>query len=271
MSRALLGVAGDPVGHSRSPAMHNAALAVLGLDWLYVPLPLAPGRFEEAVPALGGSGFRGINVTVPHKVAAHDLAHERSEAAEAIGAANTLTFADGRVAAANTDAGGFLDALAERPTGKRALVLGAGGSARAVVWALATAGAAEVSVLNRTSARAAALADELGVRWIDRAEPADLLVNCTSVGLGGRVGVEEAVAALGLGAIDPPATVVDLVYGADATALSAWGAAGGSRVVDGLEVLVRQGARSLELWTGQEAPLEVMRHAAGGPYQGGGQ
>ena len=271
MSRTLLGVAGHPVGHSRSPAMHNAALAALGLDWLYVPLPLSPERFGAATTALEGSGFRGINVTVPHKVAAHDLAHERSSAAEAIGAANTLTFGDGRIAADNTDAGGFLDALEDSPGGKRALVLGAGGSARAVVWALVQAGAAEVSVLNRTPERAAALAGALGVRKADRAEPADLLVNCTSVGLGGGVAVDEAVTELGLGAIDPPAVVVDLVYGAGTTPVASWAAAAGSRVVQGLEVLVRQGARSLELWTGREAPVQVMRDAARGTYQPGGQ
>jgi len=150
-------------------------------------------------------------------------------------------------------------------------VLGAGGSARAVVFALVQAGAAEVSVLNRTPGRAAALADALGARKADRAEPADLLVNCTSVGLGGGVAVDEAVKKLALGAIDPPAIVVDLVYGAGTTPIAAWGAAAGSRVVEGLEVLVRQGARSLELWTGREAPVEVMRRAAGASYQPGSQ
>jgi shikimate dehydrogenase len=267
MSRTLLGVAGHPVGHSRSPAMHNAALAALGMDWLYVPLPLPPERFSEAAAALEGSGFRGINVTVPHKVAAYELAHEHSEASEAIGAANTLAFAEGRIAAENTDAQGFLDALAESPTGKRALVLGAGGAARAVVWALLQSGAAEVSVLNRTRDGALALAREMGARQTDRAEPSDLLVNCTSVGLGDGIAVEQAVDELGLTALDPPATVVDLVYGDEATPVAEWAVAAGSRVVEGVEVLVRQGARSLELWTGREAPIEVMRRAARASYQ----
>ena len=266
MGRTLLGVAGFPVAHSRSPAMHNAALAELGLDWLYVPVPLSPERFVQAVRALPGSGFKGLNVTVPHKAAAHGLAHTRSRAAEAIGAANTLTFRpEGEIEAENTDAGGLLDALAQPVTGLRALVLGAGGSARAAVWALIEAGAAEVSVWNRTSARAAQLASELGARHVTRPGPADLLVNCTSVGLGGCAGVAEAHAALGLDAIDPPAIVVDLVYGEGPTPVVAWGRSGGSRVVEGLDVLVHQGARSLELWTGLDAPVETMRRAAIGP------
>ena len=127
MGRTLLGVAGFPVSHSRSPAMQNAALAELGLDWLYVRLPLPPERFAAAAAAFGDSGFKGINVTVPHKVAAHDLAAELTPAAAAIGAANTLTYGAGGIAADNTDAGGFIDALGEEPRGWRALVLGAGG------------------------------------------------------------------------------------------------------------------------------------------------
>lgn len=263
MPRTLLGVAGFPVAHSRSPAMHNAALAELGLDWLYVALPMPPERFEETVRALPGSGFRGLNVTVPHKRAAHALAGTHSRAAEGIGAANTLTFGpDGEIAAENTDAGGLLDALAAPVGGMRALVLGAGGSARAVVWALIEAGAAEVSVWNRTATRAAELASELGARHVTRAGQADLLVNCTSVGLDGSVDAVAAKTSLGLDEIDPPATVVDLVYGRGPTPVEAWGLSAGSRVVGGLEVLVRQGARSLELWTGLDAPVETMRTAA---------
>ncbi len=262
MPRSLLGVAGFPVAHSRSPAMHNAALAEMGLDWLYVPLPLPPERFRQTVRALPASGFLGINVTVPHKRAAHGLADEHSAAARAIGAANTLTFADGRIAADNTDAGGFLDALGASPRGLRALVLGAGGSASAVIHALSHAGAAEVSVWNRTAARARALAEELGVRCVERPEAADLLVNCTSVGLDPAISEAEALDALGLVSYEAPATVVDLVYGAKPTPLTGWAARAGARVVDGLEVLVRQGARSLEGWTGRSVPADTMRRAA---------
>jgi shikimate dehydrogenase len=260
MPRTLLGVAGFPVAHSRSPAMHNAALAAMGLDWLYVPLPLPPERFGEVVRALPASGFRGINVTVPHKLAAHALADEHTEAATAIGAANTLTFADGQITADNTDAGGFLDALGEPARGLRALVLGAGGSARAVAYALREGGADEVSIWNRTPERAAALARELGVRHVEQPGPADLLVNCTSVGLDPATTEAEAIEELGLGAEAPP-IVVDLVYGTGATSLTRWARAAGARVVDGLEVLVAQGARSLEGWTARSVPVDAMRRA----------
>lgn len=263
MSTDLLGVAGWPVGHSRSPAMHNAALEALGLDWLYVPLPLPPERFGEAVVALPASGFLGINVTVPHKEAALALASERSDEAEAIGAANTLTFGEGSaIHAQNTDAGGFLDALGEPPKGQRALVLGAGGSARAVVWALLGAGADEVSVYNRTAERARDLARALGARHAEEPGAADLIVNCTTIGLEPSTSAEEAARAAGLDCLIAPETFVDLVYGARPTALERWAQRGGSRTVGGLEVLVRQGARSLESWTGRPAPVDVMRAAA---------
>ncbi len=262
-ARNLLGVAGHPVGHSRSPAMHNAALGALGLDWLYVALPLPPELFAEAVVALPQSGFRGINVTVPHKRAAHDLADERSPAVTAIGAANTLTFEGGAIRAENTDAGGLIDALGGSARGLRALVLGAGGSARAAAWALREAGA-DVSVCNRTRARAKDLACELEVGYVAQPTPSDLLVHCTSVGLDGRTSVPEAVEMLGLSGLDPPPTVVDLVYGVTETPAATWARTGGSRVVEGTEVLVRQGARSLEVWTGRPAPVAEMRAAVEG-------
>jgi shikimate dehydrogenase len=261
MGPTMLGVAGWPVAHSRSPAMMAAALAELRLDWRYVRLPLPPAVFAATARALPGSGYRGINVTIPHKRAAHDLADELTPAAAAIGAVNTLTYADGRIEGDNTDAGGFLDALDADPAGWRCLVLGAGGSARAVVWALREAGG-EVAIWNRTAERAAALAAALGVRHAAVPEPADLIVNCTAVGLDRTTPEAEAVAALGLDAIDPPATFFDLNYGSAATPLCEWAQRGGGRAVDGLEMLVRQGARSCERWTGRSAPLEAMRTGA---------
>jgi shikimate dehydrogenase len=249
----LAGVLGFPVGHSRSPAMMNAAFAELGLAWRYVKLPVPPERFEQTVRALPGSGYRGANVTIPHKLAAQELAGELSDAARAIGAVNTLTFhEDGRITGDNTDAGGLLDALGE-PLPPTALVLGAGGAGRAAAWALAQAGV-EVSVWNRTPERAAGLAADLGVTASERPGPAELLVNATSVGLGAADSLD------GLPLVDAR-VVVDLVYGATQTPLARWAEERGARVVDGLEVLVRQGARSLSLWTGREAPVDAMRRA----------
>jgi shikimate dehydrogenase len=259
----LAGVVGFPVAHSRSPAMMNAAFAELGLDWRYLKLPVPAERFTETVRALPASGYRGANVTIPHKVAAHGVADELGDAARAIGAANTLVFEAGRILADNTDGGGLLDALGE-PVPATALVLGAGGAGRAAVWALHDAGA-DVAVWNRTAERAEALASELGVRHVREPVAAELVVNATSVGLRGARNTkagEDAAAALHLMSIDPPSVLVDMVYGTEPTPLTRWAAARGARVVDGLEVLVRQGARSLERWTGRAAPLDVMRAAA---------
>jgi shikimate dehydrogenase len=270
-----LGVLGWPVAHSRSPAMHNAALQALGMDdWRYQRLPVPPALFAETTRALGAAGFLGANVTIPHKHAALALATQASSAANEIGAANTLTFApDGEIAAENTDAPGLLAALerlADMPAHPRVFVLGAGGSARAVVWALREAGASEISVWNRTPERAHKLARELGVRAAPIAEEADLLVNCTSVGLQRPAGVErsatedEALNQLGLtfDQVGKYSYVVDLVYRSGSTQLLRAARAHGAGTVDGLEVLVAQGALSLELWTGRKAPLEIMHRAA---------
>jgi shikimate dehydrogenase len=258
-----LGVAGWPVAHSRSPAMHNAALEAVGLDgWRYQHLPLPPELFAEAVRALPGVGFAGINVTIPHKEAALALADEATVTARAIGAANTLTFGpEGVVHADNTDAPGLIAALGdERP--RTAVVLGAGGSARAVVYALAQTGAS-VKVWNRTAERARSLAGEFGAEAVQDLPPADLLVNCTSVGLADPLSTFKDLP-LQADALGAYACVVDLVYRAGGTGLLREAKRTGSRAIDGVEILVRQGALSFERWTGRAAPLEVMRHAARG-------
>ena len=247
---------GHPVAHSRSPAMHNAAFADLGLDWHYVKLPVPPELFEETVRALPGSGYRGANVTIPHKLAALSVADRASAAARAIGAANTLTFSDEGIDAENTDAGGFLAALGGPVQGKRALVLGAGGAARAVVWALVEAGAAEVSIWNRTPERADELAATFHARAVHAPEAADIVVNSTSVGL--------HEGSLPLEGLEPPPVAVEMVYGSDDAPFTQWARAGGSRLVDGIEILVRQGALSFARWTGHEPSLDVMRSAARG-------
>lgn len=235
--------------------MHNAAFRELGLDWHYVKLPVPPELFDETVRALPGSGYGGANVTVPHKLAALALADSSTSTAQAIGAANTLTFGDG-ISADNTDAGGFLAALDEPVEGRTALVLGAGGAARAIVWALVDAGAAEVSVWNRTPERAEELAAAFGARAVQRPEPAEIVVNATSVGL--------HEGSLPLDELDAPATAVELVYGSRETPFTAWATERGARMVDGLEILVHQGALSFIRWTGVEPPLDTMRAAAKG-------
>ena len=249
------GVLGWPVAHSRSPAMHEAAYEALGLDgWRYQRLPVPPELFAETVRALPAAGLAGANVTIPHKEAALELAATATERARAIGAANTLTFGeDGSIDADNTDAPGLLDALGETPG--TALVLGAGGSARAAVWALQQAGT-DVLVWNRTPARAEGLAAELGARAVGE-PPAtgDCLVNCTSVGLDDPAATP----------LDDPsgfAVVADLVYREGGTELVRRATAAGARTVDGLEILVRQGAHSFERWTGRPAPLDAMRRSA---------
>ena len=251
MSGALqrFGVLGWPVAHSRSPAMHRAAYEELGLrDWHYQRLPVPPELFDETVRALGPAGFAGANVTIPHKEAALRLADEATEAARAIGAANTLTFReDGTIHADNTDAPGLIAAVGELPPD--ALVLGAGGSARAAIWALRQEGVA-VKVWNRTRARA----EGLGAEVVDAPGPASMLVNCTSVGLDDPDAVPAAP--------EGYPVVVDLVYREGGTALERRARAAGARVVDGLEILVRQGALSLERWSGVAPPLDVMRRAA---------
>jgi len=268
-----LAVIGFPVGHSRSPAMQNAALAALGLDdWSYEAIEVGPEDFVAKVGGMAEAGFAGANVTIPHKEAALALAGVSSEAARQIGAANTLTFggaelghdggrdAGDGIAADNTDAGGLLAALPTTPLDAHALVLGAGGAARAAVWALVGEGA-RVDVWNRTASRAEALCAQLGGKPAAAPVQAgyDLIVNTTAVGLGGEDPFE--VLPLDAAGFVAGQLVVDMVYGEGSTALLGAAAAAGATTIDGLEILVRQGALSLRIWTGLEPPLDVMRSA----------
>jgi shikimate dehydrogenase len=261
--RVRLGVCGWPVAHSRSPAMHNAALAALGLaDWHYQRLPIPPDVFAATVRALEGAGFLGVNVTIPHKEAALAAADAATATARAVGAANTLTLRGGRVEADNTDVEGLLRAIpaAHDPRGATALVLGAGGAGRAGVFALLQAGAADVQVWNRTPARAVALCREIGGRAVTQPGPARLIVQCTSVGL---TSSDDAFKGLPLNAdaFGAGTCVIDMVYRDGGTAFLAAARARGADVVDGLEVLVGQGAVALERWSGRSAPIDVMRRA----------
>lgn len=274
-------VLGYPVGHSRSPAMHNAAFAELGLDWAYDAIEVPPADFDDLVRELPQRGYVGANVTVPHKLAALAVADSATDTAQAVGAANTLSFTGGSIAADNTDVDGFLRALRRQmpdaPSGMRALVLGAGGAGRAVVYGLVREGAARVEVWNRNPERATTLVEEFrglgkaGSALVAVAEPelagVDLLVNATSVGMAVAKGNDAhsddfkllRISADTLGEVQ---VVADLVYRDGGTALLREARARDLIRVDGVDILVQQGAASFELWTGLEAPLGVMRDGA---------
>jgi shikimate dehydrogenase len=261
----LAGILGWPVEHSLSPAMHNAAFRALGLNWAYLAFPVEPARLEAAVRGLAAAGCAGLNVTIPHKQAVLGACSQIHPAARAIGAANTLVpDGDGGFRADNTDAAGFLRALDEGApgldlAGADVLLVGAGGAARAVAWALGERGA-RLRVANRTPDRAA----ELGahVPFVPAALDAvaaacALVVNATSLGLeGDRPPPELPLAGLGPGQV-----AVDVVYRRGGTPWLRAAAARGARTVDGLAMLVHQGAASFAQWTGVEAPLEAMRGA----------
>jgi shikimate dehydrogenase len=280
-------VLGHPVGHSRSPAMHNAAFRELGLEWHYEAIDVEPERFAEFVRGMPAGGFAGANVTIPHKVAALEVADTASAVARGVGAANTLVFRDGTIHAENTDVEGTLTALRERapeaPAGMRALVLGAGGAARAVVFALIQGGAAAVDVWNRHPDRAMALVSDLAPAAVNTrltatkdpsARVVDLLVNATSVGMDVQGPHPDAAPETGsfkelpvsADELDDRLIVVDLVYGQNRTPLACAARARGLRCADGIDVLVHQGAASFRLWTGMQAPLGAMRSGATGKH-----
>jgi shikimate dehydrogenase len=243
--------------------MQNAALRAAGLGhWRYQLLPVPPELLAETVAALPQAGFRGANVTIPHKQAALELADTPSAAAREIGAVNTLLFeADGAVVAENTDAPALIEALPFPPAGKIALVLGAGGSARAAVWALLNAGAAEVRVWNRRPERARRLSQRFGATVALAPEPADLLVHCTPLGLEGN-GSQFKQLPLDADELAMFGCVVDYAYSGNDTWLVRSARSLDVPVVDGLELLVGQGALSFERFTGLPAPLEEMRAGA---------
>jgi len=264
----LVGVIGWPVAHSLSPAIHNAAFASLGLDWVYVPLPVAPGSLRAAADGLVSLGFRGANVTMPHKTESADLADDLAENARRLRAVNTFVVTGERLHGHNTDAPGF-DRFLRRdvgfdPRGRSALVFGAGGAARAAAFALATSGVGELSVAVREAARAAELLEAVegtsvrpSVVAFDDAEnmSADLVVNATPLGADGQT-------APPLPRLAPGVVVIDLLYRPAITPLQAAARAAGAEAHGGIGLLLHQAALSFELWTGTPAPLEVMSAAA---------
>jgi shikimate dehydrogenase len=258
---ALCGVVLHPAGHTRSPAMHNAAFEALGLDAVYVAFDVPPERLVAAVAGARALGVRQLAVSIPHKVAVMAHLDEVDAVARAIGAVNTVTARDGQLVGSNTDWIGAVRAL-ERETrlaGKRAVVLGAGGTARAVVAGLRERGA-RVAVLNRTRERAEALARELGAQAagsladLARTEY-DVLVNATAVGL------RSDASPVAPEALRPGTLVLDAVYDPERTRLLRDAEERGARTVAGKWMLVYQAAAQLELWTGREAPIEVMAAA----------
>jgi shikimate dehydrogenase len=250
----LAGVFGHPVTHSRSPRLHGFWLQRYGIDGAYIPLGVPPVGFAAAVRALVDLGFRGANVTIPHKLAAFEICDHVAPFARRAGAVNTLIFRDGRIEGSNTDGFGFLESIREAAPGWRAdagpaVLLGAGGAARAIAAALLDAGAPRVTLVNRTAAKAEGLARDLGgpIHVADRPplEDAALLVNTTSLGMQGQPGLEVDLAPLPASAV-----VADIVYVPLETRLLAAARARGLVAVDGLGMLLHQARPGFEAWFG---------------------
>lgn len=269
----VVGVFGWPVKHSLSPPMQQAAFDALGLDWVYLPFPVAPENLPAAIGALPALGIVGVNCTIPHKEAALRLADEVDPEARAIGAANTLTVLEGgRIHAMNTDADGFLESLRQdggiEPAGKTASLLGTGGAGRAAAFALARAGVERLFLINRTVEKAQRLADDLrafGVECpIEIAQPrtpaatrflaeTQLLVNMTSLGLKPDDPLPADPGALPAGAV-----VYDAVYTPLETPFLKAATVHNLIAIPGLGMLARQGARSFERWTGRKPDVGLM-------------
>ncbi len=270
-----LGIIGHPIGHSISPEFQQAALHAIGFDGTYQPWDVAPGDVGEFINGLRAPGTLGINVTVPHKEGVIPFLDEVDDWASTAGAVNTIVNRNGRLTGHNTDGIGFLRALREgadfEPRGRDVLVLGAGGSARGVVYALARAGVAQIFIANRTRERAerlAALSIDSGVAAevlaLSDAKEATgevaLIVNCTSMGM--VHGPDEHGTPLSAADIPPTVVVNDLVYNPLETPLLREAAKAGATTLGGIQMLVYQGAASFEMWTGQDAPVSVMLDAA---------
>ncbi|SHF03053.1 shikimate dehydrogenase [Desulfofundulus australicus DSM 11792] len=269
----VCGLLGYPVEHSFSPAMHNAAFRHLGLDFVYLAFPVHPERLEEAVAGVRALHLAGVNVTVPHKEKVIPYLDELTDGARLAGAVNTIVHREGHLVGHNTDGAGFVRFLTAdagfNPAGKRVLVLGAGGAARAVAVHLALAGVEQVLVANRTPSRAAELAalihDQTPARACAVPWPADvlpgevdLIVQTTPLGMHPRV---DACPDFPFHRLRPEQVVVDLVYNPPRTLFMERAARSGARVYNGLGMLLYQGVLAFELWTGERAPVEVMRRA----------
>lgn len=269
-SALVCGIIGHPVAHSLSPWMQRRFAEQTGMDFLYSPFPVAPAALPAAIRGLQALGVRGVNVTIPHKEAVLPFLEEASAMVQAVGAANTLVFAEGKIRGENTDVAGFARAIGRYTSARAAgpsLVIGAGGAARAVLHALALVGATPIYLANRTLARAEALAaefDTLPIRPLPLSRDAltpllgdlQLVVNTSSRGLHGEDHPE-----LALERMPKTGIVCDIVYKPLQTPLLAAAAAQGLRCVDGLGMLVAQGAESFRIWTGQLPDTDAVEEA----------
>jgi shikimate dehydrogenase len=269
-SHPLAGVIGQPVGHSRSPRLHRHWLARHGLPGDYVALEVAEDDLGEVLGTLPKAGFRGVNVTIPHKLAALEIADEATDRAQRIGAANLLVFEGGRILADNTDGEGFLGSLRQGapgwdPAGGPATVLGAGGAARAVIVALLDAGVPEILLTNRTRATAESLREEFGERirlfdWVaagNAVEEGALVVNTTSLGMAGKPELR-----VPFDGLRPGQVVTDLVYAPLETRLLHEARAAGAVAVDGLGMLLHQAVPAFERWFGVRPEVDEALRAA---------
>lgn len=264
-----MGVIGEPVEHSLSPVLHNAAFAALGIDWVSVAFPVARGDAGDAIRGARALGLHGLSVTMPHKDAVAALVDRLTPLAARVGAVNCVCFSGRETVGENTDGAGLVASLRRGlgfdPAGHRCMVVGAGGAARAVIAALGDAGATEVVVVNRTAARAdlaAAVAGEVGhTGAAEEATSCELVVNATPLGMGTAASSERGWP------VDPTLlgsgqAVVDLVYDPPVTPWLAAARAQGATVANGLGMLVHQAALQLTAWTGHEAPVDAMWEAA---------
>jgi shikimate dehydrogenase len=276
----VVGVIGDPVGHSLSPLLHNTAFVEMGLDWVSVGFPVVAGQAQTALAGMRALGIAGLSVTMPHKEAVAAMVDRTTPVAARLDAVNCVTLASGELVGSNTDGEGFVAALRHgdgfEPRGKKCLVIGAGGAARAVILALAEAGAAEVIVVNRTESRAtmaAALAGAVGrVGRVEEAETADLVVNATPAGMGQpqgqgagaepQIGPGPGLFPLDVKYLVAGQVVVDLVYHPAVTPWLLAARERGAVTHNGLGMLVHQAAVQLRSWTGEEPPVAAMWQAA---------
>ncbi len=270
----VVGVFGYPVKHSASPAMHNAAFRACGLDYLYAAFEVKPEHLRDALLGLPALGICGVNLTIPHKENAIQYMNELSEEAAATGAVNTVVIESGKLKGYNTDIEGFLESLSEdagfTPGEKKVVVLGAGGAGRAISFALAKEKASELIIANRTARRAEKLVSEIRQKFPEvkiKAMPLSsnsigeeissctLLVNVTPLGMKGEMPVSNTEC------LHEGLTVYDLIYTPLSTPLLEEAKKRGAKTVNGLSMLVYQGAASFELWTGKEPPISVMKQA----------